>query len=131
MPMVLSLMKAGADHVPSTLATTKPCPLNAVRPTAAAAAWRNTTPLAPLKTSLGTALSVRTCLRQRPPQVACLLQRPSARYTPCTMDSCKCIALAATALTSLCRPAICILRLWPQKGQVKHRQGYGMEASMQ
>ena len=65
MPIVDRRMKAGADHAPSTLATMKPWPLNAVNPTAAAAACRKTTPLAPLKASLGTVLSVRTCLHRK------------------------------------------------------------------
>lgn len=65
MPIVDRRMKAGADHAPSTLATMKPWPRNAVNPTAAAAACRKTTPLAPLKASLGTVLSVRTCLHRK------------------------------------------------------------------
>ena len=62
MPIVARRMNAGADHAPSTLAMMKPCPLKAVNPTAAAAACKNITPFAPSKASLGTALSVSTCL---------------------------------------------------------------------
>ena len=73
-------MKAGADQLPSTFAMMKPCPLKPVKPTAAAAACRNTTPFVPLKASLGTALSVRTCLHSFD---SCHAELTSAGYQLC------------------------------------------------
>lgn len=81
MPTVAIRMKAGADQLPSTLAMMKPCPLKPVKPTAAAAACRNTTPFVPLKASLGTALSVRTCLHSND---ACHAKLTSAGVHICT-----------------------------------------------
>lgn len=84
-----NLMNAGADHCPLILATTNPLPRKAVKPAAALAACRNTTPLTPLNASFGMQFAAITCLFTQISQSDLLEGRLNSYSQRCVMHKSK------------------------------------------